>query len=124
MMSKQFEQLKLLYTQIFNTSQKIKNLIDKEDFEQIESLENYKSQLVQKVTAVKKTVALSEEENGNIQELKSEILNSEKENLERIQTMRDKTLTELKKINSQSRISNKYNNNEAVEGSICDYTSD
>lgn len=124
MMSKQFEQLKLLYTQIFNTSQKIKNLIDKEDFEQIESLENYKSQLVQKVTAVKKTVALSEEENGNIQDLKSEILKSEKENLERIKSMRDKTLTELKKINSQSRISNKYNNNEAVEGSICDYTSD
>ena len=54
-MSKQFEQLLVLYNQILATSTEVKNLILKEDYNEAISREAHKSQLVEKVTFLKKT---------------------------------------------------------------------
>lgn len=123
-MSEQFEQLKLLYQQILNVSQRTKAAIDKSDYDEAVSNENYKTQLVSKLMLVKRSVALSDGESTIINELKQQILDLEKENLDIISDLRDKTLQELKAINSQNKIANKYNQTEAIEGTICDYTSD
>lgn len=123
-MSEQFEQLKLLYQQILSVSQRTKAAIDKSDYDEAVSNENYKTQLVSKLMLVKRSVALSDDESTIINELKQQILDLEKENLDIISDLRDKTLQELKAINSQNKIANKYNQTEAIEGTICDYTSD
>ena len=80
--------------------------------------------LYQELTLQKKTIKLSDEEAIEINNLRNEILSQEKENLEKIQLLRDKTLAELKSLNSQNKITNKYEQIEAEEGTICDYTSD
>lgn len=123
-MSKQFEQLELLYKQILTTSNEVKKMIDKEDYESVLMQEKHKTQLVSKVSLVKKTVELSDEEKSAIENLKTQILKQEKENLDRMQILRDKTSLELHKENSKEKILNKYEQIEYEKGSICDYVSD
>ncbi|MBR1942532.1 flagellar protein FliT [bacterium] len=123
-MSKQFEQLEILYKQVLNLSKEIKLLIFNEKYDDVVAQEAYKSQIVSKITLVKKTVKLSDEEKNAINELKKEILFQEKENLNHLKELREKTLTELKNISNKSKVSNKYEQIEPTEGTICDYTSD
>lgn len=123
-MSKQFEQLELLYKQILTTSNEVKKMIDKEDYESVLMQEKHKTQLISKVSLVKKTVELSDEEKSAIENLKTQILKQEKENLDRMQILRDKTSLELHKENSKEKILNKYEQIEYEKGSICDYVSD
>lgn len=123
-MSKQFEQLELLYKQILTTSNEVKKMIDKEDYESVLMQEKHKTQLVSKVALVKKTVELSDEEKSAIENLKTQILKQEKENLDRMKILRDKTSLELHKENSKEKILNKYEQIEYEKGSICDYVSD
>ncbi len=123
-MSKQFEQFELLYKQIFTTSNEVKKMIDAEDYESVLMLEKHKTQLVSKVLLVKKTVELTEEENSVIEDLKTQILKQEKENLDKMKILRDKISVELQKENSKEKIINKYEQIEYEKGTICDYTSD
>lgn len=125
-MSKQFEQLEFLHKQILLISQKIRNYIEKENYDEVLSQENYKSQLNLRVELAQKTIDLTEEETNIIKQLRSQIAESEKTNLDMMTELRDKIVVELKALNSQSKISNKYAQKpeEPQEGTICDYTSD
>ncbi len=123
-MSKQFEQIKLLYNQIFTVSNNVKLAIENNNYDEALNLEQYKSQLVSRVVLAKKTVQLSQDEKNVIEDLKNKILLQEKENLNKIQSLRDETFLELKKLNSQDKVSSKYEQIEVEEGTICDYTSD
>ncbi len=123
-MSKQFEQFELLYKQILTTSNEVKKMIDAEDYESVLIHEKHKTQLVSKVSLVKKTVELTEEEKSVIEDLKTQILKQEKENLDRMKILRDKTSAELQKENSKEKILNKYEQVEVEKGTICDYISD
>lgn len=123
-MSKQFEQFELLYKQILTTSNEVKKMIDAEDYESVLIHEKHKTQLVSKVSLVKKTVELTEEEKSVIEDLKTQVLKQEKENLDRMKILRDKTSAELQKENSKEKILNKYEQVEVEKGTICDYISD
>ena len=123
-MSKQFEQFELLYKQILTTSNEVKKMIDAEDYESVLMHEKHKTQLVSKVSLVKKTVELTEEEKSVIEDLKTQILKQEKENLDRMKILRDKTSAELQKENNKEKILNKYEQVEVEKGTICDYISD
>lgn len=123
-MSKQFEQFELLYKQVLATSKEIKTLIDEQNYDEILSREGHKGQLVSKISLVEKTLDLSEEQKVSIEDLRAQILAQDKENIERMQTLRDETLVELKKENEKEKFSNKYGQQDYEIGTICDYTSD
>ena len=61
-MSKQFEQLEILYKQILATSLEIKSLIDREMYDEAVFKEAHKSQLISKVAFLKKQLVFSESE--------------------------------------------------------------
>ncbi len=123
-MSKQFEQLLVLYNQILATSTEVKNLILKEDYNEAISREAHKSQLVEKVTFLKKQLVLSEEEKQKINSVNEKILTQESEVLEGLKTLRQEVALKLQTTQKQSKLSNIYDNEMPNEGSICDYTSD
>lgn len=125
-MSEQFEQLEILYKQILFISKEVKKYIDKSDFDEVLSKENYKSTLMSRVLLAQKTVSLNNEEKEIIENLKSQILSSEENNIKVMEKLRDNTMIELKLANNQSKITNKYitQSDEPQEGTICDYTSD
>lgn len=123
-MSKQFEQFELLYKQVLATSKEIKTLIDEQNYDEILSREGHKGQLVSKISLVEKTLDLSEEQKVSIEDLRAQILAQDKENIERMQTLRDETFMELKKENEKEKFANKYEQKDYETGTICDYTSD
>ena len=123
-MSKQFEQLEILYKQILCISHEIKDLADEKNFDEIISKETLKSQIINRVLLARKTTQLDENETEILEKLKSKILQSEKENLEIIKELKAETLLELTKLNSQTKLSNQYGQTEEITGSICEYTSD
>ena len=124
MTNKQFEQLELLYKQILATSLEIKVFIDKERFDDAVIKENHKSSLISKVAFLRKQLKFDETELSIIEQIKNKILKQEKENLERLQALRDDVLVKLKTIHAKEKLVNKYEQQIQDSGSICDYTSD
>lgn len=123
-MSKQFEQFEMLYKQLFEVSSEVKTLIEEQNYDEVFFKEKYKNQLIEKISIIKNTLNLSDEENDIIENLKSQILILDKENLDKMQSLRDETLIALKHEQEKTKISNKYEQVEYEKGSICDYTSD
>lgn len=120
----QFEQFELLYKQIFAVSSEVKALIDEQNYDEILSKEAYKSQLISKISVIENSISLSNEEIGIIENYKKKICLQEKENLDRIQYLRDETLSELNNQIGKEKVFDKYEPVEFETGSICDYTSD
>lgn len=123
-MSKQFEQFELLYRQVLVLSLDIKNLIDLQDYNEIIFKESQKAHLISKISQIKPSLNLSEEETSAINILKTKILEQEKENLDRMQVLKAETFVELKKEIEKEKITNKYEQVEYETGSLCDYVSD
>ena len=124
-MSKQFEQIEILYKQILYISKEIKKYIDKADYDEVLYQENQKSQLMSKVLLVQKTFSLTDSESEIINGLKSQILKNEENNINLLKNLRDNAMIELKLANNQAKFANKYEQiDEQQEGTICDYTSD
>lgn len=123
-MSKQFEQLLILYNQILATSTEVKNLILKENYDEAISREGHKSQLVSKAVFLKKQLHFSDEEKDAIKSINEQILAQEAEVLENLKNLKEDVLLKLKTVQKQSKLSNVYDNEIPTEGSICDYTSD
>lgn len=123
-MLKQFEQFKMLYKQLFEVSSEVKTLIEEQNYDEVFFKEKYKNQLIEKISIIKNTLNLSDEEKDIIENLKSQILILDKENLDKMQSLRDETLIALKQEQEKTKITNKYEQIEYEKGSICDYTSD
>lgn len=123
-MLKQFEQFEMLYKQLFEVSSEVKTLIEEQNYDEVFFKEKYKNQLIEKISIIKNTLELSDEEKDIIEKLKSKILLSDKENLDKIQSLRDETSIALRQEQEKTKITNKYEQIEYEKGSICDYTSD
>lgn len=123
-MSKQFEQFEMLYKQLFEVSSEVKTLIEEQNYDEVFFKEKYKNQLIEKISIIRNNLNLSDEEKDIIENLKSQILILDKENLDKMQSLRDETLIALKREQEKTKISNKYEQVEYEKGSICDYTSD
>lgn len=122
-MTKQFEHLKILYKQILATSQGIKNLIEKENYDEALSREMHKTQLIDKVNIVKNSFKLTDFESSTLRKIVEDIQKQEQENLARLQELKSDVALKLKNLNAKNKITNKYAGNiEPEEGSILDFS--
>ena len=95
-----------------------------QDYNEIIFKESQKAHLISKISQIKPSLNLSEEETSAINILKTKILEQEKENLDRMQVLKAETFVELKKEIEKEKITNKYEQVEYETGSLCDYVSD
>ncbi len=123
-MSKQFEQLEILYKQILATSLEIKSLIDREMYDEAVFKEAHKSQLISKVAFLKKQLVFSESEKEIIEKYREEIKTQENENMEKLEALRSDVLIKLKASQAKEKVNNVYDQIEPESGTIIDYTSD
>lgn len=123
-MSKQFEQLEILYKQILATSLEIKSLIDREMYDEAVFKEAHKSQLISKVAFLKKQLVFSESEKEIIEKYREEIKAQENENMEKLESLRSDVLIKLKASQAKEKVNNVYDQIEPESGTIIDYTSD
>ena len=123
-MSKQFEQLEILYKQILATSLEIKSLIDREMYDEAVFKEAHKSQLISKVAFLKKQLVFRESEKEIIEKYREEIKTQENENMEKLESLRSDVLIKLKASQAKEKVNNVYDQIEPESGTIIDYTSD
>lgn len=123
-MSKQFEQIKVLYNQIINTSVEFRNLINRGDVDEAILRDMHRSQLVEKAAFQKKMVNFTEDEKKILNSLNEQIELLNHENVKLLENIKAGILDELKLTMAKTKIENKYEQSIPESGSICDYTSD
>ena len=123
-MSIQFEQIQILYNQLFNSVQEVKNYISNQDYDNAILKENYIAILVQKINYLKQTVKLEDNELNILNEISNKIMEIENENISNIENSKQLVLQQIKKLNNQDKLSAKYNtiDSEQDGGSIYDYS--
>ena len=122
-MSVQFEQIKLLYNQLLNSVTEVKAYINREEFDDAISKENYIATLVQKINFLKKTVNLQDEELNILKEISDKITEIQNDNIQHIENSKQLITQQIKNLNNKDKLSAKYTiDSEQNSGSICDYS--
>lgn len=122
-MTKQFDQLKMLYKQVLATSVEVKKFIEKENYDEALSRETHKAQLIGKINIVKNSFDLTDFEQSTLRKIVEDIQKQEMENLENLKELKEDTALKLKAMNAKSKITNKYSGDtEPQEGSILDFS--
>ena len=97
-MTKQFDQLKMLYKQVLATSVEVKKFIVKNSFD------------------------LTDFEQSTLRKIVEDIQKQEMENISTVKDLKDDTALKLKALKAKSKITNKYSGDtEPQEGSILDF---
>ena len=121
-MTKQFEQLKMLYKLILATTVKVKKFIEKENYDEALSRETHKAQLISKINIVKNSFDLTDFEQSTLRKIVEDIQKQEMENISTVKDLKDDTALKLKALKAKSKITNKYSGDtEPQEGSILDF---
>ena len=121
-MTKQFDQLKMLYKQVLATSIEVKNFIEKENYDEALSRETHKAQLISKINIVKNSFDLTDFEQSTLRKIVEDIQKQEMENISTVKDLKDDIALKLKALKAKSKITNKYSGDtEPQEGSILDF---
>ena len=121
-MTKQFDQLKMLYKQVLATSVEVKKFIEKENYDEALSRETHKAQLISKINIVKNSFDLTDFEQSTLRKIVEDIQKQEMENISTVKDLEDDTALKLKALKAKSKITNKYSGDtEPQEGSILDF---
>jgi hypothetical protein len=117
-----FEQLKLLYKQLFNLSNEIKNLIIKADFDEVASRVQHKDTLIKNIINARNHLDMSEEEKKELKAKENEIAKLEKQNIDTLTQLKGEILEELHHADAQQKINTAYDLNPENQGSIVDFS--
>ena len=118
----QFEQLKHFYTQFFNLANEIKSMIDAEEYNEAISKVLHKEPLVNQFLAVRKALTLSDEEQKQAESIEKELMEKEKNNIDRLMNLQGDLVTELKKTKHNLKVNNAYTVNPGQQGSMLDFS--
>ena len=117
----QFADLELLYNQFLKLADEIKDLIDKEDYNEVNAKTKHKDSLIKKLFMMRKTVILSTEEAEKTKAIEEEIKLKEQRNLDYLKGLRAKVGDNLKVTRKKVRINSAYQAQlESKNGSIVD----
>lgn len=107
----QFEQLKLIYNQFFAMAENIKNMVEKEEYNEALSLVNQKEKLLKKLLLVRKAAVLEPEEKEQLKIIEAQLSEKELENINMLRFLHEKVKSELIETNKKLKISNAYSQN-------------
>jgi len=116
----QYSQLLLLYDQLLTMADEVKDLIEREYFDDILNKISTRDRVSLQIKLAKKCTKLSDSEQTKITEMETELLQKEKANIELMQTNMAKVKTELDKLNLRNKLRQAYGKNIGQQGSIID----
>lgn len=104
----QYANLELLYNQFFNLAEEIKQMIEKEEYEDAILKLSYKEKLMKKLSVTKKTVIFTEEETAKLHQIEQKLQEKELENLDYLNKLRNEMGQKLKNTNSKVKMNSAY----------------
>lgn len=118
----QFDQLKILYSQLFNIADEIKPLVEKGEFNETISRLEYKDDLMRKFLTARKTMELAPEEQAEAEELEKKLIEKEQNNINFLKKIKDEAGSELKKTRKNLKLNAAYRVKQEKPGGILDFT--
>lgn len=119
----QFETLELLYDQLFNLADEIKNLVENEEYDEVVTKLKYKDKLITKFLNAKKTTQLSVEEKEKADILDKKLSSKEHDNLAICEKIHKDLATELNLANKKVKMNSAYEiRTEKDQGQLIDTT--
>jgi len=116
----QYSQLLLLYDQLLTMADEVKDLIEREYFDDILNKVSTRDRVSLQIKLAKKCTKLSDSEQSKIDKMEKELLKKEKANIELMQVNMAKVKTELDKLNLRNKLRQAYGKNIGQQGSIID----
>ncbi|OLA94297.1 MAG: hypothetical protein BHW64_04500 [Candidatus Melainabacteria bacterium LEY3_CP_29_8] len=113
--------LKEAYSNLFKLSQKVKEFIDKEDYNEVMSVLKVKDNVIAKINELIKKVPKELFESAEMVELTLPVRQLELENIKRIETLKDKVEEELSHLKNKAKLLEAYSNEDENKGSILDF---
>lgn len=121
MENQNYIKLKEAYSNLYKLSQKVKEFIDKEDYNEVMSVLKVKDNVIAKINELVQKVPKELFESAEMVELTLPIRQLELENIQRIEALKDKVETELSHLKKKAELLDAYSNDEENKGSILDF---
>lgn len=118
----QFEQLERLYNQFSNLADEIEFMVDNEEYNEAISKLLYKDSLINQFKIIKKTLSLDEESTEKMLSMEKELIQREKQNIEKLTKLRDEVANELNKTKKNVKLNSAYSTVNKQQGSIMDFS--
>ena len=109
------------YLNLFKLSQKVKEFIDKEDYNEVMSVLKVKDNVIAKINELVKKVPKELFESQEMVDLTLPIRKLELENIQRLEDLKEKVQTELSELKNKAKLLNAYSNEDENKGSILDF---
>lgn len=104
----QYANLELLYNQFFNLAEEIKQMIEKEEYNDAIIKLSYKEKLMKKLSVTKKTVTFTAEETAKLHQIEQKLQEKELENLNYLSKLRSEMGQILKNTKSKVKMNSAY----------------
>ena len=121
MENQNYIKLKEAYSNLYKLSQKVKEFIDKEVYNEVMSVLKVKDNVIAKINELVQKVPKELFESAEMVELTLPIRQLELENIQRIEALKDKVETELSHLKKKAELLDAYSNDEENKGSILDF---
>ena len=121
MENQDYIKLKETYLNLFKLSQKVKEFIDKEDYNEVMSVLKVKDNVIAKINELVKKVPKELFESQEMVDLTLPIRKLELENIQRLEDLKEKVQTELSELKNKAKLLNAYSNEDENKGSILDF---
>lgn len=116
-----YNKLKDAYSNLYKLSQKVKEFIDKEDYNEVMSVLKVKDNVIAKINELVKKVPKELFESQEMVELTLPIRQLELENIQRIETLKEKVESELSHLKNKAKLLDAYSSEDENKGSILDF---
>ena len=121
MENQDYIKLKEAYSNLYKLSQKVKEFIDKEDYNEVMSVLKVKDNIIAKINELVKKVPKELFESQEMVELTLPIRKRELENIQRLEELKGKVQAELSDLKSKAKLLDAYSNDDENKGSILDF---
>lgn len=116
-----YVKLKEAYANLYKLSQKVKEFIDKEDYNEVMSVLKVKDNVILKINELVQKVPKELFESAEMVELTLPIRQLELENIQRIENLKTKVESELSHLKKKAELLGAYSNDDENKGSILDF---
>ena len=117
----QFEQLILLYNQLKNGAVDIKNLIEKEEFDEAITMIQLREPIYLNCKCIRRYLELTKEQESELENILSDIRVLELENIKLLELRKEQVKRELKKTQQNEKIHQAYDFDENQNGHIVNF---
>ena len=120
-MSKDLENLKMVYNRLYEVSIQIGQLIDRALYSELVTFMNKKDQLLNEAGVLVEKVRASNENTDSLVEICTLFQEQEQANIIALTAVRDEIKKELTKATKSTKLLNAYSKSELKQGNILDY---